>query len=141
MFLSGDGQTIECQGSWPNTCHFKKPPSENDFHPYFQKPLRSTLPDPQKVEKMKDSTVPEIFYSPQSPNKNPLIFSTPPSYSTKPSWFLRYINFDLYGPEHKNCSGHKANYSFKGSYYYMYLKIKSCHNSQGARCTSFVFFL
>lgn len=57
----------------------------------------------------------------------------PESGQASPTWFLKYVNFDLYGPDHWYCSGKESNnfYSFVGSYYFAYMKMASCDVPKG----------
>ena len=45
---------------------------------------------------------------------------------TTPTMFLKYVNLDPRGLDHFACPGAVNSYTFRGSYYHVYAKLKKC---------------
>lgn len=57
----------------------------------------------------------------------------PESGQVSQTWFLKYVNLDMYGPDHWFCTGQEMRnlYTFAGSYYYAFVKLASCNVPTG----------
>lgn len=51
-----------------------------------------------------------------------------------PTWFIKYVNFDLAGADHWFCPGleDKTWFTLTGSYYHAYVKMASCDKPKGS---------
>ena len=54
-----------------------------------------------------------------------------------PAAFLKYVNFELFGPDNWYCTGREGRswYTFSGSFYHVFLKLASCHKPTGIQPT------
>lgn len=60
-----------------------------------------------------------------------------------PPVFLKVVNFDPKGQDHWQCDEDQElnSYTFKGSYYHVYVKLASCDTPKGRRAYLFVYFV